>query len=83
MAVKRDMTIVTKWRTYELVIPKDAPLVQKQETKRAFYAGVAAILDILLQLADPAISEREGMMVLESCRKEVVGFTREVERGAA
>ena len=86
VAVKYDMTIAARWRSYEKWLPADTPLVQTQETKRAFYAGVAAALGILARGgflhahldADDAISEEAGDLVLKSCQDELSLFVREV-----
>ncbi len=41
----------TRWRTYkDRVIPRDAPSIQMIECRRAFFAGAAAIAEILTRL---------------------------------
>ncbi len=40
-----------RWRTYkDRVIPRDAPSIQMIECRRAFFAGAAAIAEILTRL---------------------------------
>ena len=73
MTVQYDMTIASGWQAYmEFVLPDDASSVQQQDTRFAFYAGVAAALGVLA---------RGGVdhEVLISCHEELDLFLREVE----
>ena len=39
----------SKWDSYKkMVVPKDAPGVQIDETKKAFYAGASALMNLIM-----------------------------------
>lgn len=50
---KHKNLIADEWETYRReIVPADAPPVQIQETRRAFYAGVHAALAIMFEISE-------------------------------
>lgn len=75
-------TVQQQWAMFEkLVVPKDAPPVQRQETRRAFYAGVEAILRLQYQMGD--VSDDAGVAMIEGWHDECRRFAQQVAAGAA
>jgi hypothetical protein len=78
------ITIAQMWLAYlDDVVPKGAPQVQLQETKRAFYAGVKAALGILTEIGDDTISEDQGVAIIEAMHEECRAFINDVLEGRA
>jgi hypothetical protein len=76
------LNVRSGWFSYaERVLPSDAPSVQKQETRRAFYAGAAHALDVMLRLGEDDVSEDAGVEVLEALRQECRRFVEDVLAG--
>lgn len=70
-------TIKDQWDSYlEEVIPQGTSPIQVWEIRRAFYAGVASLLEILME--DDVTPEH-----LEKLYQELMTFTNQVMRGAA
>lgn len=77
-------TVQEQWESFHaIVVPKDAPEVQVTEMRRAFYAGVEAMLRIQWAIGDAAISEDGAMAILEGVHDECHRFAAEVAKGAA
>lgn len=62
--------IDTAWRSYaEQVIPMNAPDIQRQECRRAFYAGAASVFSGIMTMLDPGAeptdADLEKMSALE------------------
>lgn len=77
-------TIQEQWNSFAaLVVPKDASPVQRQEMRRAFYAGAEAMTRIQFAVGDLAMSEAVGVQVLEGCHDELRRFAQQVGRGEA
>ena len=77
-------TIADQWAAFEvLVMPKDAPPVQRQEMRRAFYAGAEAMLRLQHAATEPGISENAGVMMLEGWHDECRRFAQQVSQGLA
>lgn len=75
-------TLQALWQSYaDDVLPKDAPTVQRIETRRAFYAGAQAFFGVMTNMADA--SDDAGVAVLEGLRQELRSFVADVESGAA
>lgn len=71
--------IASEWNNFEkAVIPSNAPLVQRKEMRRAFYAGAWAILQAAKELGDDSISEEAGVVALEAMEVEFVEFMSRV-----
>jgi hypothetical protein len=46
-------TVYDKWCSFDMaVIPEDAPRIQRQEMRRAFYAGVLSAMNLFAETAD-------------------------------
>jgi len=77
-------TIAEQWAAFEvLVMPKDAPPVQRQEMRRAFYSGAEAMLRLQYAVGDMDVSENAGVMMLEGWHDECRRFAQMVGRGDA
>lgn len=77
-------TIEKEWMQYEaLVIPKDAGSIQRQETRRAFYAGAQALLEMTNSLGEETVSEDAAVAILQGWHEECQLFTMEIVKGNA
>lgn len=64
-----------QWQSFDqAIIPKNAPPIQRQEMRRAFYAGAFAMLNISKQLGDEDIDMDAGVAVLEGVEQEIQQF---------
>jgi hypothetical protein len=49
-----DDTLFSQWLSYEgAVVPANAPNIQREECRRAFYAGAASMFGLTLQATVP------------------------------
>ena len=77
--MKEQPTILKQWQSYEkYVLPKRASRVQIQETRRAFYAGVTALMGILQELGGDEWSEEEQEESLDKIHQECRDFVDRV-----
>lgn len=77
-------TIAEQWAAFEAaVVPKSAPPVQRQEMRRAFYAGAEAMLRMQWDIGDEAVSENAGVAMMEGWHDECRRFAQQVANGAA
>lgn len=77
-------TVQEEWASFALaVIPADAPPVQRQEMRRAFYAGCWSMLQLVKLIGTDAVSEDEGVATLEQMEAEITEFYRKVKGGRA
>ncbi|MCC5640627.1 hypothetical protein LC593_33310 [Nostoc sp. CHAB 5844] len=77
--MKKQPKILEQWQSYEkAVMPKNALSVQRQETRRAFYAGVTAMISIMHQLADDDFGDEEAANALERIEQECKAFVARV-----
>jgi hypothetical protein len=75
-------TIFDKWAGFEaIVIPQDAPPIQTQEMRRAFYAGAASMLGLLYDISDEGVSDEAGSAMMEGWRDECDLFIQQVNKG--
>ncbi len=72
-------TINEKWREFWTIVrPFHASAEQERECKRMFFAGFAACLDAVI------VSEQEEFVpMIQSFRKQLVGFNEAVKIGGA
>lgn len=78
------VTVRDAWDSYKAqAMPPDAHPVQIQECRRAFYAGFWAMLNINVGVGDDAVTEAQGVFVLESVIRECRAFQRDVQSGRA
>lgn len=61
------------------VIPVQAPAIQRREMRMAFYAGATHIIQTMIALGEPNISEEAGVMILENLRLEAVEFAKSLK----
>lgn len=66
----------------EHVVPSGAGPVQMRETKRCFYAGAAAMLEIVRDVSEQ-LSEEEACRALDAVQGELLDFMADVDRGRA
>ncbi|MEH2029827.1 MAG: hypothetical protein V7K67_09145 [Nostoc sp.] len=72
-------TLEQEWLNYaSKVLPKGCPPVQKQETRRAYYAGIWTLLQMVKELGDDEVSEEQGAQELEKLEEECVSFMSQV-----
>lgn len=72
-----------EWRTYaERVVPEDAPPVQIQESRRAFYAGAQSFLNIMMVRLDPDTEPTDAdLHMMDEIHDELQQFMRDVVAG--
>ena len=76
--------IARQWQQFERSsIPKTAPPIQRQEMRRAFYAGAAALLHLAKGLGDDELTEDAGAAALEAMQQEIMEFFDRVAEGKA
>ncbi len=74
--------IMRQWESFHAaVIPYDAPAVQIVEMRRAFFAGVNAMLAEMSAIAGSGVSEEAGVIRLEEINRELTDFSRGVSAG--
>jgi hypothetical protein len=65
------------WTAYaKRVLPTDAGEVQRNETRKAFYAGFWSMLEICIRLGEPDVPDAEGMATLERLHIESKAWIR-------
>lgn len=72
-----------QWGVFcERVMPIDAPEIQKQEMRRAFYAGGQAIMFRIIAAFAPELEPTEGdLKIMDDLNNELNEFARAVGRG--
>lgn len=76
-------TLETLWNSYRVrVVPANAPEIQVQECRRAFYAGATALLGEMLSIPD-GLTEEQEMEELMKIRQELSSFADLVTQGKA
>ena len=79
------LLMAEEWDKYARgVLPADAPLVQKQETRRAFYAGAQSIFFRVIESFAPESEPTEAdLKVMENLHQELQDFAALVKAGRA
>lgn len=81
------MTIKEEWESFETALLQDAGDIQRQEMRRAFYAGAQSFFSILTssvsQTENPDEVTEEDMNLLDALAKELEQFGKDVEEGRA
>ncbi len=79
------LLMAEQWDTFaRLVVPRDAPAVQKQEMRRAFYAGGQSILhSIMLALSADADPTEGDVTMMGDLERELSDFAEAVKAGRA
>jgi len=72
----RTETVAESFATYAAkVLPKDAPPIQIEECRRAFYAGAYFLLmNLSYNIGDPTTDEEQGIVQLEKLQAECEAF---------
>lgn len=77
-------TVQEQWDYFaSMVVPKDAPDIQRTEMKRAFYAGAEAMMRINFAVGVDEISVEAGMQIFVGCEEECRRFAQLVADGKA
>jgi hypothetical protein len=77
-------TIAAQWSLFEqLVVPKNAHSTQRQEMRRAFYAGAEAMLRLQYEIGGADVSEDAGVALMEGWHDECRRFAGQVAKGGA
>lgn len=68
------------WESYRRgVVPGNAPTVQIKETRRAFYAGAAGLLEIVLTCLSPGEEPTDAdLKLMDSIKAELDEFVASV-----
>ena len=75
------LTIAANWRDYErIVLPPDAGVEQRRQTRMAFYAGASALVSITDHIGQPEVSEEAGMAILSTIQAELRAFADELKQ---
>lgn len=75
-------TCAQQWESYvKGVMPKDAPEVQRTETRRAFYAGLFSMMNAMKRIGEPDIPEEAGVEWLDDLDREIMLFYQDVKNG--
>jgi hypothetical protein len=68
-----------QWNDYRAtVLPPRADMKKLRETRRAFYAGAWAAMQLLMAVGQTQVSEFEGAAYLEKLLQELDAFKRRV-----
>lgn len=74
-------TVADAWDLFSATcMPVTASPVQRQEMRRAFYAGISALMDMLFALDD---DEERFIAEMTSIQDELLDFARRVSAGKA
>jgi len=66
-------TIQSGWEGFEnAVVPKNAPMIQRNEMRKAFYAGALHLLVLTGDIAE--LNEDAAIAVLQHLHEEAVNF---------
>lgn len=81
--MKRPGIIEKGWLTLaEHALPANASKTQRQEMRRAFYAGAALLFENLTKAVGPDdVSEDAGLDIMQAVDDEIRAFFKDVEGG--
>jgi hypothetical protein len=75
-------TVEGIWLLYQVsAIPRAAGDVQVSECRRAFYAGAAALLELVVRSWNPEVPDVVGELMIEQLRVELAHFARDLQAG--
>jgi hypothetical protein len=77
-------TILSCWDEFRARVldPMHPGPVQRQETRRAFYAGAWSALNLLRSM-DSTITDDEGAQYIDNLWQECLAFYEQLEKGKA
>lgn len=77
--------VAEQWKSYaKSTLPTDCSLVQRTETKRAFYAGAQGVLFGIMEAMTPTADAEDGdVQMLQDIHDELLEFGRDVKEGRA
>lgn len=79
--VKQATTVFDTWTIYRNEVLKNITNpVQIEETRRGFYAGVAAMLDLMMKVSPDDVSEDRGVEMLEALQQELLAFATDMRK---
>jgi hypothetical protein len=80
MSKNKNQKLETEWQDYsKTAIPINAPAIQRQEMRRAFYAGASAMFSLMTSI-DDSMSDEEGAKVVEALQQECIDFMNRIGR---
>lgn len=84
-AVNQAQTLDAIWAIFEAAIldPIKASAMQRQETRRAFYAGAAATFEMMMRVSSDDVDEAAGEQLLTRLSKDLERFSSDVAEGRA
>jgi hypothetical protein len=72
-------TLEQEWLNYSSrILPKGCSPVQRQETRRAYYAGIWTLLQMVKEIGDDEVSEDQGVQELEKLENECINFMSQI-----
>lgn len=73
------------WRAFELVVlPERAPSIQREEMRKAFFAGAQHLWSSIMTFLDPGVEETPAdLHRMDLIQKELDQFVKEMERAMA
>ena len=72
-------TIQEHWDSFEkLVMPKEAGFTQRQEMRRAFYAGAQSMLFGIMETGESNVTEEAGAQIIEGYNQELSDFAKQI-----
>jgi hypothetical protein len=75
-------TFKDSWVSFDAaVVPEDAPQMQRQEMRRAFYGGGWAMVNLMLGATEGNVPDEVGAELLAGWMAEFEAFKAEVEAG--
>lgn len=81
----KQSTLAEIWVRFEQTVldPIGAGDVQRQEVRRAFYSGAAALLELVLDIGEPGFEEDAGVNRLAKLEAEIAQFSDDLAQGRA
>jgi hypothetical protein len=75
--IKKQPSITAGWHAYlELVVPPQAPDIQREECRLAFWAGAATLFYAIMQSLDPGAEPTEADVArLDAINAEIEAFS--------
>jgi hypothetical protein len=72
-------TVFDLWRTFRQEVLREVTSpVQLEETRRGFYAGAAAILELVVRVSADDVTEDRGVEILQALHEELQAFATDL-----